>query len=148
MLVEAILPRARTRLATIDLGASMAAAAQLLMQPETELLVVCDADSRSAGVVTKTDIVAEAARAGCALPDITPVSSLMTPTVLSCAASDALKDVLTELRQRRLRRLPILDDARRPVGVLYARDALQALLCEAEFQEGALRDYIQGVGYH
>ena len=42
---------------------------------------------------------------------------------------------------------PILDEARRPLGIIYAREALQALLSEAENQDELLRDYIAGVGY-
>jgi CBS domain-containing protein len=46
-----------------------------------------------------------------------------------------------------LQRVPIVDEGRRPIGIIYAREALQVLLSEAENQEELLRDYISGVGY-
>jgi hypothetical protein len=46
-----------------------------------------------------------------------------------------------------LQRVPILDEARRPLGIIYAREALQALLSESEDNEELLHDYISGVGY-
>jgi CBS domain-containing protein len=51
------------------------------------------------------------------------------------------------MRERGLQRVPIVDDGRRPIGIIYAREALQALLSEAENQDELLRDYISGVGY-
>ncbi len=47
----------------------------------------------------------------------------------------------------RVQRVPILDEARRPLGIIYAREALQALLSESEDEDELLRDYISGVGY-
>jgi hypothetical protein len=35
----------------------------------------------------------------------------------------------------------------KPIGVLNAGDALQALLKEEEDEESLLRDYVMGIGY-
>jgi CBS domain containing-hemolysin-like protein len=51
------------------------------------------------------------------------------------------------MRQRGLQRVPIVDDGRRPIGIIHVREALQALLSEAENQDELLRDDIAGVGY-
>jgi hypothetical protein len=51
------------------------------------------------------------------------------------------------MRTRGLQRLPILGEARRPIGIIYAREALQELLSESEDNEELLRDYISEVGY-
>lgn len=58
-----------------------------------------------------------------------------------------LLDVWSVMRERGLQRIPIVDDGRRPIGIIYAREALQALLSEAENQDELLRDHISGVGY-
>ena len=50
------------------------------------------------------------------------------------------------MRERGLQRVPILDEARRPLGIIYAREALQALLSESENEDELLRDYISGSG--
>ena len=52
------------------------------------------------------------------------------------------------MKARRLPRLPVLDEEDHPIGILYARDVLQAMLAQAEDHESLLRDYVMGVGYH
>lgn len=47
---------------------------------------------------------------------------------------------------RKLKNIPYLDDESRPLGVLNARDLLQALLKESTAAEDMMRDYIMGVG--
>lgn len=147
MLVEQILPRARQRLATIDAGDSITDAAVQLTRPETDILVVCDANI-AIGVISKSDIVAQAARGPLAPALTAPLATIMTRDIFSCRPSDSLLAVWAAAKPRRLQRVPILDAARRPIGIIYARDALQALLCVAENEEELLRDYIQGVGFH
>ncbi len=69
MLVEQMLPRARERLATINAGAPVKEAADLMSKPHTDLVVVCDQDGGMVGVLTKTDIVGgTAARLGVRRP--------------------------------------------------------------------------------
>jgi len=43
--------------------------------------------------------------------------------------------------------IPIVDQNCKPSGVLNARDALQVLLAEVEYDVSFLRDYIIGIGY-
>jgi CBS domain-containing protein len=98
------------------------------------------------GVLTKTDIVGQIGRcigAGCTAR----VDSIMTRDVSYCRTHEILLDVWSMMRERGLQRVPILDEARRPLGIIYAREALQALLSESEDNEELLHDYISGVGY-
>jgi CBS domain-containing protein len=98
------------------------------------------------GVLTKTDIVRQIGRcmgASCTAQ----VDSIMTREVTYCRAHEILLDVWSVMRDRSLQRVPILDEARRPLGIIYAREALQALLSESENEDDLLRDYISGVGY-
>jgi predicted transcriptional regulator len=75
------------------------------------------------------------------------VDSIMTRDVSYCRTHEILLDVWSMMRERGLQRVPILDEARRPLGIIYAREALQALLSESEDNEELLHDYISGVGY-
>jgi hypothetical protein len=52
------------------------------------------------------------------------------------------------MKERHLKNVPILDPTSRPIGVLNARDALEALLGEREYEEELLREYVMCVGYH
>jgi len=71
----------------------------------------------------------------------------MTRDVTYCRADEVLLDVWSVMGKRGLQRVPVLDKARRPLGTIYARDALRALLTESENEDELLRGYISGVGY-
>jgi len=52
------------------------------------------------------------------------------------------------MKQHGLRHIPIVDDRSQPLGIINARDALQALLVNATNEVELLRDYVMSVGYH
>ncbi len=145
MIVKTILPRALERLAVIEVGAPVKEAAALMSKPHTDLVVACD-HGDMVGVLTKTDIVGQISRcigAGCTAR----VDSIMTRDVTYCRAHEVLLDVWSVMKERGLQRIPVIDAARRPLGIIYAREALQALLSESVNEDELLRDYISGVGY-
>jgi CBS domain-containing protein len=143
MFVEQMLSRASERLAIVDAAASLKDAASLMARPETDLVVVCR-EGAITGVVTKTDIVAHISRGA----DLSaPIDTVMRRDVTTCRASDALGDVMQVMKARGHHRVPIVDDSQGPVGIVYARDALQCLLEEVEIDDDLLRDFISGVGY-
>ncbi len=146
MFAEQMLPKARERLATIGGSASVKDAAELMSKPHTDLVVVCDRDGSMVGVLTKTDIVGQIRQcigSGCTAR----VDTIMTREVVSFRASESLQDVWSIMKRRGLQRIPLLDASGRPVGIIYARDALQCLLGGAENDEALLRDYVMDVGY-
>jgi CBS domain-containing protein len=138
--------KARERLVTIGLDTPVREAAVLMSKPHVELVVVCDAQGRIAGVLAKTDIVGQISRCT-GFSCTTGVSAIMTREVVSCRDRDWLGDAWTLMKQRSLPRLPVLDEEGRPIGILYARDALQGMLAETEDEEALLRDYVMGIGY-
>jgi predicted transcriptional regulator len=71
----------------------------------------------------------------------------MTRDVTYCRTDDVLLEGWSVMRERGVQRVPILDERRRPLGIICAREALQALLSESEDEDELLRDYISGVGY-
>lgn len=147
MIVERILPAARKRLVTIDDDAPLIAAATLLRDIDTDLVVVCGSDGLLTGVITRSDVVRQISHcqgASC----MTAASAVMTKAVVSCHPGDYLRAVWSLMKERHLKNIPILDQSSRPIGVLNARDALEALLGEVEYEEDLLRDYVMCVGYH
>lgn len=145
MFVEQMLLRAGERLAVLDASGSVRDAADLMAQPATDLVIVCR-DGAVVGVVTKTDIVVQISRnPGSDLS--APVDSIMRRDVATCRSSDPLSDVLRAMKERGFHRIPVVDDQHSPVGIVYARDALQCLLEEVEIDDELLRDFITGVGY-
>jgi CBS domain-containing protein len=71
----------------------------------------------------------------------------MTRDVTCCRLDDTLENVLTVMNERGLEHIPVIDDASIPSGVVDARDALKALMAQANYNEALLRDYVMGVGY-
>lgn len=146
MFAEQILPRARQRLVTINAAAQVKEAADLMSKPHTDLVVVCDLDGYMVGVLTKTDIVGligHCVGGGCTVR----VDMIMTGEVVSCRPDDGLHDVWLVMQERGLQRIPVVDQEGKPIGIIYARDALQSLLGEVENDEALLRDYVMNVGY-
>jgi len=147
MFVERMLPVARKRLVTIDGHPSLIEAAKRLLDDHTDLLVVRGADELLAGVITKTDVVRQMSLcqgSGCTMA----ATSVMTRSVVHCQPNDVLQNVWSIMKDRGLKNLPILDRNLRPVGVLNARDALEVLREEVEYEEVLLRDYVMCVGWH
>ena len=146
MLVERLLPATRERLVTIAGNAPLIEAARFL-RAGTDLVVVCDSAGFLAGVITKTDVasqISECQGSSCTAA----ASSVMTRDVVLCRPGDWLQDVWSRMKERGLKNVPVMDRESRPLGVLNARDALQALLQEVQDEESLLRDYVMGVGYH
>ncbi len=117
-----------------------------MSKPRTDLVVVCGRDGGMVGVLTKTDIVGQIRQCvggGC----VARVDTIMTRGVVSCRPSDALHDVWSVMKERDLQRIPIVDQGGTPIGIIYARDALQTLLGAVENDEALLRDYVMNVGY-
>jgi CBS domain-containing protein len=71
----------------------------------------------------------------------------MTRDVVCCGPSESLQDVWRAMKESGLQRFPLVDQFRKPIGIIYARDALENLLCEVEDEESLLRDYVMSVGY-
>jgi CBS domain-containing protein len=144
--IQSALPKARDRLVTIGADAALTEAAELLFEPTCRMVVVCDATGIMVGVITRTDIIRQIRHCqGCACT--TSCITIMRRHVISCRPDDALHDVWTVMKERQLHSIPVTDPRRRPIGLLSARDALEALLASVEYEESLLRDYVTGIGY-
>ena len=146
MHVATLMPAAARRLVVIRDDAPLTDAAKLLLEADTDLLVACNAEKRMTGVISKTDVV----RQFSLRPESSwenAVAAAMTKAVVSCRPSDLLHDVWRTMKDRRLQNVPVLDQDSRPLGMVNARDLLEALLEEAEHEEVLLRDYVMSVGH-
>jgi predicted transcriptional regulator len=145
MLVDELLPAARDRLSTIGDDAPLIEAARRL-RSGVDILVVCSPAGLMRGVITKTDVVAQIGQCqGSACRSA--ASNSMARNVVSCRSGDSLEDLWNRMNERGLKNVPFVDQDFRPLGVLNARDMLQALLKESSWEESMMRDYVMGVGY-
>ena len=143
--VEALLTEARARLVVVPLDSSLMEAAHLL-HTGADLVVVCNPEGGFAGIVAKTDIVRRISQ-GDRSDSSTLTSLVVGQDVVLCRPGDKVAGVLSLMKQRKLKNVPVIDAENRPIGLLNSCDALQILLDQAEREEAALRDYVMGVGY-
>lgn len=147
MLVDGMLLIARKKLTIVASTAPLIDAAKILGHKEANLVVVCGAGGVLAGVISKTDVVRQIGACkgySCTIA----ASAVMTRNVVFCRPQDFLGDVWETMKERGLKHIPVIDESERPVGLLIARDVLDALLAEVEYEEQLLRDYVMSVGYH
>ena len=145
MFIEEMLPKARERLVTVADDVPLLQAAKLL-RAGTELVIVCDSSGLLAGVITKTDIVAQISDCQGASCKIA-AALMMTRDIVRCEPKDLPRDVWARMKARGLKNVPVVDQEGRPLGLLHARDILQVLLSESENEDAILRDYVMGVTY-
>ena len=106
--------------------------------PETKLKDVAqkmrDADvgaipvgkkDRLVGMVTDRDIAIRAVSAGESLSDVT-AGDVMTKGIVYCFANEEVDDAVRIMEEKQIRRLPVIDDNKRMVGMLALGDVAQA----------------------
>ena len=145
-LIREILEDARRRLAILAPAAPISEAAAILVDTATPIAVICDDEGVAVGIVSRTDLIRVLARKR-ADAAVMSVSSVMTNAFFSCHENQTLQNVWEGMNKRSLRCAPVLDDFRRPQGVVHARDLARALLEEVTQEELMLRDYVLGIGY-
>lgn len=102
-------------------GDTLNTAAQLMWQHDCGALPVVNDDGSVVGMITDRDICMSAYTQGTPLPAI-QVSSAMAWEVASCRADASLDAAERLMRERKVRRIPVLDAAGRPLGVLSLND--------------------------
>jgi len=109
---------------TCPIDAGLDAAARLMWEFECGIVLVVSDDGRLAGVVTDRDICLAAYRHAKPLHRI-PLAKAMVKPVISVHAEDDVRTAEHQMRDNRIRRLPVIDDAGHPAGVVSVDDLLQ-----------------------
>lgn len=95
-------------------------AAQLMDELNVGVLPVCDGE-QLVGIVTDRDITVRATAAGLD-PARTEVDLVMTDHVRHCSAGQSPAEVLRRMSGVQIRRLPVLDDRDRLIGIVSLGD--------------------------
>lgn len=104
-----------------DLGA----AAALMWEHDCGSIPIVDSDLKLVGILTDRDVCMGAFTQGRTLRDLRTASS-MARSVITCAASDSLDEVLRSMAEYKVRRVPVVDDERRLVGMISIGDVVRA----------------------
>ncbi|WP_145106037.1 CBS domain-containing protein [Cereibacter sediminicola] len=78
-------------------------------------------DDRLIGMITDRDLVLRVLAEG-RDPKTTKASDVMTEGVVWCRTSQPISDAIHQMEERRIRRLPVIDDNKRLVGMLALGD--------------------------
>lgn len=99
---------------------SLMEAARRMRELDVGALPVCEGQ-RLIGMVTDRDITIRGTAAGCD-PRNTPVRDIMTQEVICCFEDQEVQDAARVMEERQIRRLPILDQNHRLVGMVSLGD--------------------------
>jgi CBS domain-containing protein len=100
---------------------SLAAAARILWEHDFGCAPVIDEGGHLHGMLTDRDICMAAYISGRGLHDL-KVADIMTRNVASVRPQESLRDAELLMRARGVRRLPVVDDQRRVIGLLSCND--------------------------
>jgi len=114
-------------------------AAGLMRELDVGALPVCDTDTL-AGMVTDRDLVLRGVADG-RDPRTTTVRDVMSPGVVFVLADQDVEEAVRVMENRQIRRLPVLNRARRLVGIVSLGDV--AVSSNPAFSGMALRDVSQ-----
>jgi CBS domain-containing protein len=123
---------AETDVKAITPDADLATAAKLMWEGDCGAVPVIDGDRKVIGMITDRDICIAAATRSMRAEDIR-VRDVMSKATYTCNAKDDVRSALKTMRERRVRRLPVLDNQQRLAGMLSVND----LALAAEIRSGA-----------
>jgi len=107
-------------LATVQRDETLQAAARRMKEMDIGALPVLDGKA-VAGMVTDRDITIRGVAAGM-IPQESLVADVMTEEVRCCRADDSVEQVMAEMGDLQVRRLPVLDADNEIVGIVALAD--------------------------
>jgi CBS domain-containing protein len=117
---------------TCSAAADLATVAHIMWECDCGAVPVVNEDRTVTGMITDRDICIAAATR-CAAPQSIQVHEIMATEVYTCSVDDDVRAVLNTMKERRVRRLPVLDEHERLVGIVSMND----LVAKAECRKGA-----------
>ena len=112
-----------TAVGSCGLGDNLAAVARIMWEKDCGSVPVVDSGGKVIGMITDRDICMALTTRNHLSSEVT-VGDVIDGAVKSCAAGDSVNDALRTMRSDQLRRLPVVDDEGRLVGVLSLNDII------------------------
>jgi CBS domain-containing protein len=120
-----------TDVKTVREDADVSTATKLMWDGDCGIVPVVNDDRQVIGVVTDRDICIAAATRSMN-PNHIRVGDVMSRTVFTVPESDDARQALSALKDRRVRRLPVVDRQRRLVGVISLSDLVARAECKRD----------------
>ena len=124
---------------TIGPDATVRELIALLAEHNVGALVVSDDGERVTGIVSERDVVRRLHADEAVLES--PVSSIMTADVRTCAGDDGLTDLMQTMTEHRIRHVPVVADGKL-TGIISIGDVVKNRIGELEFERDQLDSYV------
>jgi CBS domain-containing protein len=111
--------------ACVGVDENLASAAQRMWQRDCGALPVIREDGGVVGMITDRDICMATWSRGSA-PDSISVKDAMSTSVVTCRPGDSVREVEGAMRSNQVRRLPVVDDEQRLIGIVSLADIARA----------------------
>jgi len=115
---------------------------RVLMAHRIGALLVVDGDGLTRGIITERDVLRECLDGADRLDQV-QVRHAMTTDLVVGLLDDDLDCTMSAMTQHRIRHLPIMDGGA-VAGLISIGDLVKASLDETAYENGFLREYIQG----
>jgi CBS domain-containing protein len=142
MQVRDVLRAKGGRVVSIEPGAKVSEAVARLVQNNIGSLPVVDADGRLLGMFSERDVLRGFHNRGEGFCH-TAVSDAMTPNPVTCGPDDDVDDVMGKMSERRIAKVPVIDDARL-VGIVSVGDVIKVMYDKVHSENQHLMTYIHG----
>jgi CBS domain-containing protein len=104
-------------------------AVRIMVDRDCGAVPVVDSTGAVLGILTDRDVCLAGLSSGKPLEDV-PVDRAMSVDVICCSSDDSIEEAEERMGQARVRRLPVVDESRRLVGLLSLDDIARAVLRE------------------
>lgn len=128
------------RVITISPDRSVMDLLALLDEHKIGAVVVSAAGDTVDGIVSERDVVRYLHAEGAAVLD-GPVSAIMTTEVHTCTRHDNVNDLESTMTERRIRHVPVVEDARL-IGIVSIGDVVKHRIVHLQSERDQLASYI------
>jgi CBS domain-containing protein len=140
MNVATILKRKGSGVFTATKDNSLLDIAKLLAQHGIGCIVIVEDDDKIVGIMSERDLMRAMGQAG---PKVLnePVSNFMTKTMITAGKADTSDQLMSKMTTHRFRYMPVVEMGRL-IGLVSIGDLVKIHVADAEFESGAMRQYI------
>lgn len=139
MKISEILRRKGSEVITVVPSTTVRDLVAVMAEHNIGAAVVRDTGSRVLGIVSERDVVRRLID-GVKILDLT-VEQIMTADVTVCRTDSSIEQVRSEMTERRIRHLPVVDDGQLK-GIVSIGDVVKSAIDNLQFERDQLSDYV------
>jgi len=124
---------------TCHVNDTLSVAAQLMWNNDCGAVVVTNDEGKLVGMITDRDICMCALTQGRPLDELL-VNGAMAKHVVSAHATDTIADIEQKMAEHQVRRIPVIDDDRKPIGMVSLHDlAIESVQPDSSMKNAATK---------